>query len=66
MKIIMSQISKYKFTNLSAVWQSCNGESGIRIKNKEGRIDGGTEVETYVGKKVYITGWSNELAWIGI
>lgn len=52
MKIIMSQISKYKFTNLSAVWQSYNGESGIRIKKKEGRIDGGTEVETYVGKKV--------------
>ena len=49
---IMSQISKYKFTNLSAVWQSYNGKSGIRIKKKEGRIDGGTEVETYVGKKV--------------
>lgn len=45
-------IRKYKFTNLSAIWQSHNGESGIRVKNKEGRIDGGTEVETYVGKKV--------------
>ena len=48
----MSQISKYKFTNLSAIWQSYSGKSEIRIKNKEGRTDGGTEVETYVGKKV--------------